>query len=170
MKDLGKLRFFLGIEFVRSKAGILMNQRKYALDLIANPGLGGAKPVFTPLECNQRLTTTDFEEDILCTNDAIGATVNDSMLLDPESYKALRVIKYVKNTPGLGLLMSSHQSDNLVAFCDSDWASCPQSRKFVTDYLVKIGNSLTSWKSKKQTTVSRSSVEAEFRSMASTVA
>ncbi|XP_070008186.1 uncharacterized mitochondrial protein AtMg00810-like [Nicotiana sylvestris] len=83
---------------------------------------------------------------------------------------ALRVIKYVKNTPGLGLLMSSHQSDNLVAFCDSDWAFCPQSRKFVTDYLVKIGNSLTSWKSKKQTTVSRSSVEAEFRSMASTVA
>ncbi|XP_070020076.1 uncharacterized mitochondrial protein AtMg00810-like [Nicotiana sylvestris] len=57
---------------------------------------------------------------------------------------ALRLIKYVKNAPGLGLLLSSQQSGNLVAFCDSDWAFCPQSRKSVTRYIVKFRNSLIS--------------------------
>lgn len=57
MKDLGELRFFLGIEFARSDEGILMNQRRYALELISECGSGGAKPVTTPLVQNQKLTS-----------------------------------------------------------------------------------------------------------------
>jgi len=50
MKDLGELKFFLGIEFSRSNKSILMSQRKYALELISEFGLGGAKPACTGLE------------------------------------------------------------------------------------------------------------------------
>lgn len=39
MKDLGVLRYFLGIEFARSKSGILMNQRRYAMELVSDSGL-----------------------------------------------------------------------------------------------------------------------------------
>ncbi|XP_015162805.1 uncharacterized protein [Solanum tuberosum] len=49
-------------------------------------------------------------------------------------------------------------------------SSCVQTRKSVTGYLVKFGEALITWKSKKQDTVARSSAEAEFRSMASAVA
>ncbi|XP_060211926.1 secreted RxLR effector protein 161-like [Lycium barbarum] len=83
---------------------------------------------------------------------------------------ALRVVRYIKEVPGLGLLMPSESTNELVAYCDSDWGGCLESRRSVTGYLVKLGEALISWKSKKQETVSRSSAEAEFRSMASCAA
>ncbi|KAE8665148.1 hypothetical protein F3Y22_tig00112673pilonHSYRG00140 [Hibiscus syriacus] len=50
MKDLGELKYFIGFEILRSSEGILLNQRKYALELIEETELEGAKPVFTPME------------------------------------------------------------------------------------------------------------------------
>lgn len=73
---------------------------------------------------------------------------------------ALRVIRYLKRQPDQGILMSSCSDELVTAYCDADWASCPLTRKSVTGYLIKVGNSLVSWKAKKQTTMSRSSAEA----------
>ncbi|XP_059285043.1 uncharacterized mitochondrial protein AtMg00810-like [Lycium ferocissimum] len=82
---------------------------------------------------------------------------------------ALPVVRYIKGQPGLGLLMSSNISNEVLAYCDADWASCLMIRRSVTGYCVKLGDSLISWKSKKQSTVSRSTAESEYRSMAGTV-
>ncbi|XP_075096151.1 uncharacterized protein LOC142174258 [Nicotiana tabacum] len=57
MKDLDELKFFLRIEFARSRKGIVMSQRKYALKLFSEMGLGGSKPARTPLEFNVKLTS-----------------------------------------------------------------------------------------------------------------
>ncbi|GMI89568.1 hypothetical protein HRI_002626100 [Hibiscus trionum] len=79
---------------------------------------------------------------------------------------ALRIVRYIKNNTGQGLFYEASAVQQISAYCDSDWASCPVSRKSVTGYCIKIGNSLVSWKSKKQNTIARSSAEAEYRSMA----
>ncbi|XP_015168859.1 uncharacterized mitochondrial protein AtMg00810-like [Solanum tuberosum] len=200
MKDLGELKYFLGIEFSRNADGILMNQRTYALGLVSELGLAGCKPASTPLEFNHKLTSTVFDE---CT----GKNAEDITLDDYGKYQrligrllylimskpdiafvvqvlnqymhspktshmeaTLRVVRYIKGTTGLGLFMPSNNVPELVAYCDSDWGACIESRKSVTGYIVKLGSALVSWKAKKQNTVSRSSVEAEFRSMATTVA
>lgn len=83
-------------------------------------------------------------------------------------HAALRLVKYLKGTPGQGLFFPSTGSFQLTAFCDSDWAACPITRKSLSGFCIFFGSSLISWKCKKQNTVSRSSADAEYRSMANT--
>ncbi|CAL2239859.1 unnamed protein product [Prunus armeniaca] len=55
MKDLGDLKYFLGIEVGRSKTGIFLSQRKYVMDLLTETGMLGCKPAATPIEMNHKL-------------------------------------------------------------------------------------------------------------------
>lgn len=56
MKNLGHLRYFLGIEVARSKQGISLSQRKYVLDLLAETGMLDCKPADAPMEMNHKLS------------------------------------------------------------------------------------------------------------------
>lgn len=172
IKDLGELKYFLGIEFMRSNEGIVMNQRKYALELIAEAGLGDAKPHMTPLDCNQRLTSVEVDPEALYEDAtqyrrlvgkllyitvtrpdiAFAVQMLSQFMQQPKlsHWKAaLRVIKYIKMEPGRGLLMSSKQKLQLNGYCDADWAACPSTRRSVTGFILKFGDSPISWKSKK---------------------
>jgi len=54
----------------------------------------------------------------------------------------------------------------LLAYSDADWVGCPDTLRFTTDYLIFLGPNLVSWCFKKQSTISRSSVKVEYRSLA----
>ena len=62
IKDLGALKYFLGMEFARSKEGIFVNQRKYVLDLLGETGQLGCKPAKTPIEPNIKLLPSKNDE------------------------------------------------------------------------------------------------------------
>ena len=188
IKDLGELKYFLGIEFSRSKKGIFMSQRKYALDILQETGLTGVKPEKFPMEQNLKLTDEDGEllhdpsryrrlvgrliyltvtrPDIVYSVRTLSQFMNTPR--KPHWEAALRVLRYIKGSPGQGLFLPSENNLTLSAFCDSDWGGCRMSRRSVSGYCVFLGSSLISWKSKKQTNVSRSSAEAEYRAMANT--
>lgn len=80
----------------------------------------------------------------------------------------MRVLRYLKGSPGQGSILAADSSLQLNAFYDSDWAICPLTRRSVTGYFVTLGTSPISWKTKKQPTVSRTSSEAEYQVMAVT--
>ncbi|XP_055806912.1 secreted RxLR effector protein 161-like [Solanum dulcamara] len=83
---------------------------------------------------------------------------------------ALSILRYLKKSPGQGVLLKRGSINNLIVFCDSDWAACPNTRRSITCYVIQLGESLISWKSKKQHKVNMSSIETEYRSMARAVA
>ena len=74
---------------------------------------------------------------------------------------ATRVIRYLKGSVGQEVWLHSEPTNIFTCWCDSDWAACPNTRRSITGYVIKFGESLVSWKSKKQQTVSRRSTEAE---------
>ena len=62
IKDLGMLKYFLGVEVMRSKQGILLSQRRYVLYMLSKTGKLGAKPCSTPMAPNVQLTKEGVED------------------------------------------------------------------------------------------------------------
>ena len=87
---------------------------------------------------------------------------------EPHMKAALRVLQYIKGTPCQGIYFPAKSDFHLRAFCDADWARCPDTRRSLTGYCMFLVNFLISWRSKKLSVVSRSSVEAKHKSMATT--
>ncbi|CAH9146225.1 unnamed protein product [Cuscuta epithymum] len=186
VKDLGKMKYFLGIEVARNSTGIFLCQRKYVLDILAETGLTGARPVSFPMVQNHKLqsdTGPNFSDPdryrrlvgkliyLTLTRPDICYSVHilSQFMQCPKvaHWEAvLRVLRYLKSHPGQGILLRSDSPLTLTGFCDADWASCPVTRRSVTGYFVSLGQSPISWRTKKQATISRSSAEAEYRSMA----
>ncbi|XP_049343382.1 uncharacterized mitochondrial protein AtMg00810-like [Solanum verrucosum] len=84
---------------------------------------------------------------------------------EPHMKAAYHVLRYMMQDPTLGIFISNKSDLTVTAYCDSDWAACSDSRRSVSGYLVLMGDSHVSWKSKKQATVSLSSAEAEYRAV-----
>lgn len=186
MKDLGKAKYFLGIEIARGPQGMFLTQRKYVLDIVADAGLLGCKPVATPMEKNHKLLSDKgpFCKDPARYRRFVGKLVYLVITRPELSYAVhvlsqvmqhprevhwdavVRVIRYLKGCPGQGIMLKSISDMRLRVFCDADWAACPKSRRSLSSFVVLLGDSPISWKTKKQNTVSHSSTEAEYRSMA----
>uniref|UniRef100_A0A2N9GUY8 Integrase catalytic domain-containing protein n=1 Tax=Fagus sylvatica TaxID=28930 RepID=A0A2N9GUY8_FAGSY len=188
MKDLGHLSYFLGLEVSSDSTGYYLSQAKYASDLLSRAGLTDTKVVSTPLEMNARLTPLDGTplSDATLYRQLVGSLVYltvtrpdiahavhlvSQFLSAPHSthYAAvLHILRYIKGTMFHGLHFSAHSTLDLCAYSDADWAGDPTDRRSTTGFCFFLGDSLISWRSKKQHIVSRSSTEAEYRALADT--
>uniref|UniRef100_A0A0A9D390 Reverse transcriptase Ty1/copia-type domain-containing protein n=1 Tax=Arundo donax TaxID=35708 RepID=A0A0A9D390_ARUDO len=192
MTDLGELHYFLGISVTRSDSGMFLCQKQYAADLLHRVGMSDCHSTTTPVDTQSKLSTTVGDpvadpteyrsiagalQYLTLTRPDISYAVQQACLHmhDPrEPHLALvkRILQYVKGTISYGLHLHA-SSTTLIAYSDADWAGCPDSRRSTSGFCVYLGDNLdnlVSWSAKRQSTVSRSSAEAEYRAVAHVVA
>ncbi|KAL0641708.1 hypothetical protein Bca4012_103634 [Brassica carinata] len=189
IKDLGEMKYFLGIEICRSKEGLFMSQRKYTLDLLKGAGAYGGKTARMPMEDGYKVPREGEIEDskpfhdpklyrslvgkliyLTITRPDICFAVNQvsqHMQLPKEHHWRMveRLLMYLNGSPDQGVWMGCNGSTEVVGYCDADWAGDRADRRSTTGYCTFIGGNLVTWKSKKQKVVSCSSAEAEYRAM-----
>ncbi|RVW25264.1 Retrovirus-related Pol polyprotein from transposon RE2 [Vitis vinifera] len=150
-KYLGKLKYFLRIEIAQSSSGVVLSQRKYALDILEETGMLDCKPVDTPMDSNVKLIPGQGEPlgdprrywrlvgklnylTITCPDISFPISVVSQFLQSPcDSHwdVVIRILRYIKSTPGQGVLYENRGHTQ----------------------------------SKKQDVVARSSAETEYRAM-----
>ncbi|GJS23700.1 ribonuclease H-like domain-containing protein [Tanacetum coccineum] len=162
IKDLGKLKYFLGIEVVETDKGLCLSQRKYCLDLLSEFGLLACKPSAVPLEQNLKVSGEP--------------TINDPVID--------KITEYQKLIGKLIYLTHTRPDISYAVHCLSQFMHRPlrshlkialkvlrylkgSPENLYSGFCLFLNGSLVSWKSKKQNTLSKSTAEAEYRAMAS---
>lgn len=186
MTDLGKMKYFLGIEVCQTPEGIHISQQKYAVEILTrfkmldcnavlNPIVPGCKlkkeegvPVDETLfkslvGCLMYITTTRPDMQFVV------SYISRFMSKPTEVHLAAakRVLRYLQGTIDYGIWYKKGGKGRMEVFTDSDFAGDLNDRKSTSGYLMLWDGAAVTWSSKKQNVVALSSTEAEYIAAAS---
>nr|GEX51976.1 copia protein [Tanacetum cinerariifolium] len=189
MTHLGALNYFLGISATRSSTGLFLSQKKYACELLERANMVNFNPSRTPVDTDSKLGPEGFavQDPTLYRSLAGGLQYLTFTHLDlsyavqqicldmhdpwePHFATLKCILRYVWGTVDFSLQLYASATTSLVGYTDADWAGCPSTRRSTFGYCVFLGDNLLSWSSKRQHTISRSSVKAEYHGVANVVA
>ncbi|MBW0539072.1 hypothetical protein O181_078787 [Austropuccinia psidii MF-1] len=189
MEDLGPANFVLGIKLTQDKTAqtIYLSQTLYIHDLLSEYDMSDCKPVATPMVANSKVSAAsdDDHQQFLSLNknyrqaigkisylqvatrpDLVFATSQLSQFLEKPGYSHWiafkHLLRYLAGTKNLALCLGGNHL-SLCTYSNADYANCIDTQRSVSGYLTMVGGSCINWKTKKQTTVSTSSCEAEYK-------
>ena len=189
IKELGELKYCLGIELTRDreKRSISMNQRAYIKRLADQFGVDQCKDVHTPSNESEKLTKLAMDEGFVPKwpyRELVGALMYVATCTRPDIMHAVgevakhcerygkrhwiaakRVLKYLKTTADFSIVFYGKDKGELLGYADASWASDLDSRRSTTGYVFFLHGNVVSWKSKRQPTVATSSTEAEYMAL-----
>ena len=190
MKQLGPLKFFLGIEVLNSPNGVLLFQQCYIKDILSCTKMLDAKPVHTPMASSTSLSAHEGEpfSDHTLFRNTVGALQYLSITRPDIAFAVnklsqfmhkptqthwqfvKRLLRYLKSTFQFGFHIYHSSGHTLHAFCDADWVGNKDDHHSTGSFYIFLGKNLISWSCRKQATVARSSTEAEYKALANTAA
>ncbi|KAI0493116.1 hypothetical protein KFK09_027392 [Dendrobium nobile] len=185
MRNLGPLSQFLGIQTYNTKSGVILHQQTYAKKTIERAGMSQSKLVSTPIPCKINLHTSNNDPydnphlyrqiigslqylnltrpDIQFAVQQLCQHMHKPLKIHHEALK--RLLRYIHRSTNTGISLSRDKL-LLQGYVDADWASNSHDRTSISGFCNFIGQSPISWQVKKQSTIARSSTEAEYRALA----
>ena len=189
MKDLGLLKYCLGMEIQQQAGRLLVNQAKYIRDILRRFGMLTAGRTDVPMEPKLKLTSEMAPATIAEQNQsaafpyreivgslmylmtstrpdlafAVGKLARFMNCHGPAHHAAANhVLRYIASTPTRGLIYKRMSQPHLVGFSDSDYAGDIDNRRSTSGYLFMLSGAAITWKSTLQSTVALSTAEAEY--------
>src|ERR1044072_6332114 len=161
MTDLGLLHYFLGMEFKKTRAGMVMHQKKYISELLKMFNMTGCNPVNVPVDLKSKLKRDDPSEAVdetlfksivgslrfLCNTRpdiCYGVGVISRFMCSPRQVHmgvAKKILRYLQGTEDYGILfpdrMMSSQLE-LFGYSDSDYSGDLDERKSTSGYIFML--------------------------------
>ncbi|KAB5587551.1 Copia protein [Ceratobasidium theobromae] len=188
-KDLGELRLFLGLAIKRDRANrtLTMTMQSYIKSIVKSAGLEDAVWATTPMSNTQPVLEPIMPPDYsypyvmnlgwlfwvarTCRPDIAFTT---SLLTrfsncygSPHITALKRVFKYLTTTASISITYDGHKPFYKVTYSDTDYAS-QHGHKSVSGSVVLMAGAAVAWSSKRQTSISLSTMEAEFVALCNT--
>jgi hypothetical protein len=182
MKDLGLMNYLLGLEVWQSLERIFLNQGKYTVEILKRFDMMECKSMNTPMEAKLKLLVDTSSELIDATlyKQIIGSmmyltnmkpdicfAVNtlSQFLIEPRHVHLVatkHVMRYLKGTIDYGLSYDGDHNFTFSGYNDAEWEGSVSDRKITSGCCFSLGSAMISWQSRKQSSISLSTVEAEY--------
>lgn len=182
MSDLGKMKYFLGIEVLQLSDGIFIDHKKYAMNVLKRFGMEGSNAILNSIVSGFKISKDEtgvkvdatFYKKIVGSLMYLTSTHPDLMYVvslisrymsqptELNLMAAKRILRYVQRTVDFGILYKKEGNTDLAAFTDNDYAGCLEDRKSTPDYAFVLSSGAVAWPSKKQPIVTLSTTEADF--------
>jgi hypothetical protein len=182
MSMMGELKYFLGFQIKQHQEGTFFCQTKYIQDILRKFGMKNVKPIKTPMGTNGHL---DLDTGGISIDQKVYRSMIEYLLYlcasrldimlsvcmcarfqaNPNEVHLRvmnRIIRYLVYTPKFGLWYPRGSTFDLIGYSDDDYAGCKIDRKSTSGTCQFLGRSLVSWASKKQNSITLSTVEAEY--------
>ncbi|MBW0535535.1 hypothetical protein O181_075250, partial [Austropuccinia psidii MF-1] len=190
VKDMDNAELMLVIQIVQFPEGLALSQAHYIESLLMLYGMENCRPVVTPMVPGLHLSEASLEQKeafkklkiSYCS--AVGSLSYLSVATRPdisfvvtslsqflelpgiENWKAfLHVLRYLRGASQQSIVYSEGGRQSVQSYCDTDWGNCHQTQRSVTGFGVNFNDCLIIWKTRKQSTVSLSTAEAEYRAL-----
>jgi hypothetical protein len=183
LKELVDLYYFLRIEVHKVTNGVILSQDKYAYDLLHRVGMKDCKAASSPMATSEKLyvlqgtplgpqdstkyqSIVDALQYLTLTRPDISFALNKVCQFLHASITmhwtvVKRILRYLKHSTRIGLKITKSQSLLVSGFLDADWAGSLDDRRSIGGYAIFLVRNLVSWSARKQSTMSRSSTEAQ---------
>ncbi|MBW0548305.1 hypothetical protein O181_088020 [Austropuccinia psidii MF-1] len=190
IKDLGEADLMLGVRIEHGNNAITLDQQHFTESLLNQYGMTNCKPASTPLVPNDHLSPATDEEkakfEVLGVNfcSAVGSINYLRSATRPDLSFAVstlsqylenpgichwqafqHVLRYLKGTQDVGITYHKGEISGIVSWSNADWGNCRATCQSVSGFLTTFNGCLILWKTRKQSSVSTSTSEAEYKAL-----